>query len=285
MNTKLGRGLEALIRTGPESMDRATGITTLKTENIIPNHFQPRQNFDPQKLQELADSLKENGIIQPIIVTRKDDLIYEIIAGERRLEAARLAGFEEVPVIIRNVTPREQLQYAIIENVQREDLNAIEEAKAYQQLHDEFNLTHSQISEIVGKDRVTITNIIRLLKLSNKIQRKLLEEKISPGHARAILQVDEKLQEQFCDLVEKNGFSVRKTEIEARKINARGDIQSKTKPKPIPQAILDYEHKLARIFGTRVKILDRNQKGKISIYYKTRKEFYSLVKELETCHE
>ena len=155
------------------------GVTTLRISEIVPNRYQPRRTFDKDKLQELADSLRENGIIQPIIVTKRDDALYELIAGERRLEASKLAGFREIPVIVRSVTPKEQLQFAIIENVQREDLNAIEVAKAYQQLNEEFNLTHAQISEIVGKDRATISNFIRLLKLNEQIQNMILSNFLS----------------------------------------------------------------------------------------------------------
>ncbi|MBN1327303.1 MAG: ParB/RepB/Spo0J family partition protein [Candidatus Cloacimonetes bacterium] len=282
--TRLGRGLEALIRTGPESIDKTTGITTIKIEHIIPNRFQPRKRFDQEKLQELANSLKENGIIQPIIVTKRDDTQYEIIAGERRFEASKLAGFYEIPVIIRSVSPKEQLQFAIIENVQREDLNAIEEAKAYQQLHDEFELTHSQISDIVGKDRATISNFIRLLKLTEPIQLLILEGKLSPGHARAILQIDENYQEDFAKQIIKEEFSVRKAEIEARKIKQHGfKPSSKTESfKTSPDVFSDYEYRLMERFKTKIKISEKNQKGKISIYYSNRREFYALIKELES---
>ena len=176
--TRLGKGLEALISSGPESIDKTTGITTIDVDHIKPNRFQPRKKFKPEKLQELANSLKENGIIQPIIVTKRDESQFELVAGQRRLEAAKLAGFDEIPVIIRSVSLKEQLQFAIIENVQREDLTAIEEAQAYQQLNTEFDLTHAQISDIVGKDRATITNLIRLLKLNDDIQNMILDEKL-----------------------------------------------------------------------------------------------------------
>ncbi|MFC1898614.1 ParB/RepB/Spo0J family partition protein, partial [Candidatus Cloacimonadota bacterium] len=219
--TRLGKGLEALINSGPESIDRTTGITTVKVDMIFPNRYQPRKYFDQKKLQELANSLKENGIIQPIIVTKKDDTNYELVAGERRLEAAKLAGFNDIPVIIRSISLKEQLQFSIIENVQREDLSPIEEANAYQRLNEEFNLTHAQISDIVGKDRATITNIIRLLKLPDSIQQMILNEQLSPGHARAILQVAEKDQENFANMIINNIYSVRKAEQEAKLIKEK----------------------------------------------------------------
>lgn len=281
--TKLGKGLGALISSVPESTDVSTGITTVKTDQIKPNKYQPRKQFNNEKLQELANSLKENGIIQPIIVTTKDKSEYELIAGERRLEASKLAGFNEIPVIIRSVSPKEQLQFAIIENVQREDLTAIEEAKAYQQLNEDFKLTHAQISEIVGKDRATITNFIRLLKLSREVQQMILDEKISSGHARAILQVDEELREKFSKLILKNKLSVRKAEEEAKRIKEIGSVLPSPKKKGIVEVpeIKEYEKNLKQKFNSKVKISDNNYKGKISFYYSTKKELDKLLEKLE----
>jgi ParB family transcriptional regulator, chromosome partitioning protein len=279
--TRLGKGLEALINSGPESIDRTTGITTVKPEMISPNRYQPRKIFDNKKLQELANSLKENGIIQPIIVTKKDDTNYELVAGERRLEAAKLAGFEEIPVIIRSVSPKEQLQFAIIENVQREDLSPIEEANAYQQLNEEFNLTHAQISDIVGKDRVTITNLIRLLKLPDSIQQMILKKQLSPGHARAILQVAEADQENFAQNIIGNIYSVRRAEQEAKLIKEKV-VSSKPKIEPvvIPE-LVSYENDLKKNFDARVKISGKMTKGKITFYYSSKKELEKLIGLLE----
>ncbi|MDP8201971.1 MAG: ParB/RepB/Spo0J family partition protein [Candidatus Tenebribacter burtonii] len=280
--TKLGKGLEALISAVPESTDVSTGITTIKTDKIKPNRYQPRKLFNSEKLQELANSLKENGIIQPIIVTTTDEGDYELIAGERRLEASKLAGFSEIPVIIRSVSPKEQLQFAIIENVQRENLTAIEEAKAYQQLNEEFKLTHAQISEIVGKDRVTITNFIRLLKLSNDIQLMILNDQISSGHARAILQVDEELRDEFSQLIIKNKLSVRKTEEEAKRIKETGLVSHSKKKKvviDIPE-LKEFEKNLKHKFKSKVKISDNNYKGKVSFYYSSQDELKKLLDKL-----
>ena len=279
--TKLGRGLEALINTGPHSFDKETGVTTLNISAIEPNRFQPRRKFNKEKLQELAESLRENGIIQPIIVTRIEESLYEIVAGERRLEASKLAGFKEIPVIIRSVTPREQLQFAIIENVQREDLNPIELAIAYQQLNDEFNLTHSQISAIVGKERATISNNIRLLKLNEKIRDMILNDALSSGHARAILQVDERFQEKFADYIFKNKLSVRKSEIEARKIKERGSVIPKKINPATPTKFTEQEYELTRKYKTRVKISEKNNKGKIVFYFSNRTELNELLTKLE----
>ncbi|MDO9578706.1 MAG: ParB/RepB/Spo0J family partition protein [Candidatus Cloacimonadales bacterium] len=276
--TRLGKGLEALINSGPESIDRTTGITTVKVDMIKPNRYQPRKFLDSEKLQELANSLKENGIIQPIIVTKKDDTNYELVAGERRLEAAKLAGFEEIPVIIRSVSPKEQLQFAIIENVQREDLSPIEEANAYQRLNEEFNLTHAQISEIVGKDRVTITNLIRLLKLPASIQKMILDKQLSPGHARAILQVAEEDQEDFAFNIINNIFSVRKAEQEAKIIKEKVvSKKPRIEPEKIPE-LIDYEAHLKKEFNSRVKVSGKLTKGKITFYYSSKKELEKLIR-------
>ncbi len=279
--TRLGKGLEALINSGPESIDKTTGITTIKIDHIKPNRFQPRKIFNEKKLQELANSLKENGIIQPIIVTKRDDSQYELVAGERRLEASRLAGYDEIPVIIRSVSPKEQLLFSIIENVQREDLTAIEEAKAYQQLNEDFELTHAQISEIVGKDRVTITNLIRLLKLSENIQQLILNDKLSPGHARAILQVDEDLQEEFASLILRNILSVRKAELEAKRIKETGTVSKQKTTSPVIPEFKDYENKLRKLYKTKVKISGRNDNGRISFYYNSEKGLENLLNLLE----
>jgi len=280
--TRLGKGLEALISSVPESTDKSTGITTIKTDQIKPNRYQPRKLFNSEKLQELANSLKENGIIQPIIVTTKDEGEYELIAGERRLEASKLAGFSEIPVIIRSVSPKEQLQFAIIENVQREDLTAIEEAKAYQQLNEEFKLTHAQISEIVGKDRATITNFIRLLKLSDNVQQMILNDQISSGHARTILQVDEELRDKFSQLILKNKLSVRKAEEEAKRIKETGSVSPSKKKKEIIEIpeLREFEKSLKQKFNSKVKISDNNYKGKVSFYYSSQDELNKLLEKL-----
>lgn len=274
--TRLGKGLEALIDTGPESIDKTTGITTIKVDMIAPNRYQPRKKFDSEKLKELADSLKESGIIQPIIVTKKDETKYELIAGERRLEASKLAGLEEVPVIIRSVSAKEQLQFAIIENVQREDLNAIEEAQAYAKLSKEFGLKHSQIAELVGKDRVTVTNLIRLLKLAPEVQDMLLQSKLTSGHARAILQVDKNLQRDFAEHIQQENLSVRKAEMEAKQIKEDGEIFKKSTKKRI--AYFERTEKdLAGKLKIKVKISGNEKTGKISLHFKSKQEFENLI--------
>jgi len=279
--TKLGRGLEALINTGPDTQDQTMGVTTLRISEIVPNKYQPRRSFDQEKLQELANSLRENGLIQPIIVTKRDDSLYELIAGERRLEASKLAGFRDVPVIIRSVTPKEQLQFAIIENVQREDLNAIEIAKAFQQLNEEFHLTHAQISEIVGKDRVTVSNFIRLLKLNNNIQNMILNNSLSSGHARAILQVDEGLQEGFAEMIIRNKYSVRKAESEAKRIKERGSLSARKPLQNKDELYLKYEDKLVLKFKAKINIRKNRNHGKIIIYFNGDNDLKRIIAEIE----
>jgi len=279
--SKLGRGLDALIDSGPEAIDKTTGITTVKVAFIKPNRFQPRKVFKEDKLRELAKSLQENGLIQPIIVTKKDRSEYELIAGERRLEAARIAGFDEIPVIIRSVSPREQLQFAIIENIQREDLNAIEEAIAFHQLSEDFGLTHSQISEIIGKERTTISNSIRLLKLNENIKQMVLDGKLSSGHARAILQVDEKLQEEFANYIVENSLSVRKAESDAKRIRETGSVQKINEEITENSKIYHLEERLNNIFKVKVRISGKNNKGKITFFYSSKEEFDQLLSGFE----
>jgi len=281
----LGKGLDALFAAGPESTDRTTGITTLKVDSIVPNRYQPRKVFDKTKLNELAESLKKNGILQPVIVTKNTDSKYELVAGERRLEAAKIAGFTEIPVIIRSISPREQLQFAIIENVQREDLNPVEEALAYQQLSEEFGLTHVQISEIVGKERTTVSNCIRLLKLSENIRNLIMEGKLSSGHGRAILQVPENAQEAFAATIISKGYTVRITEMEAR--NYTADKKTRPKKKIIEKspAISKYEKELRSKFAVKVNIVDDNKKGRISFFYKNHKELDKILAALRNSNE
>jgi ParB family chromosome partitioning protein len=282
--TRLGRGLDALLQTLPETTDKTTGITTVGVEHIVPNRYQPRKIFDEDKLRELAESIQQNGLIQPVIVTKRDDTDqYELVAGERRLQAAKLAGLDKIPVIIRSITKREQLQLAIIENVQREDLNPVEEAMAYQQLVDDFGFTHSKIAEIVGKDRATITNFLRLLKLQEPVRKLMLDEKLSPGHARAILQVKAELQEEFANYIVENGLSVRKAEAKAKKIKKTGVVQTPLSldAEPDKHINMEKENMLGRMFNVKVKISDSPKKGKISFYYNSENELDHLLRSFE----
>ncbi len=278
MENRLGRGLEALIHDIDNQDAKRAGITTLRLEQILPNRYQPRKSIEIEALQELSESIRENGIIQPIIVTKTEDSEYELIAGERRLEAAKLAGLSEVPVIIRSVSAQEQLQLALIENIQREDLNAIDEAFAYQQLIDEFRMTHAQISQIIGKDRTTITNSLRLLRLSDPIRQMILAGTISAGHARAILTVEEEYRFAFAEYIILHNLSVRQAEKKA------GSFPGKRTTAPVKQVksllITGMERQLTEALNSKTKIRDSSGKGKIIIEYSSREELNQLTKKL-----
>ncbi|MDY0152908.1 MAG: ParB/RepB/Spo0J family partition protein [Candidatus Cloacimonas sp.] len=270
MNEHLGRGLSALIpdRNAPDTPQ--FGIGTLPINQIKPNRYQPRKHFDPDRLAELCESIKENGIIQPLIVTKTSATEYELIAGERRLEAAKLAGLEIVPVVIRSVSKKELLQLAIIENIQREDLNPIEEAMAYAALAEDFELTHVQIAQKMSKDRATITNSIRLLKLSPEVQGMILAEILSPGHARCVLAVEPEYQKLFADFIVKYKLTVRQAEEKAK-----GYVQSlQSGDEPISQTALTrkFEQELVSAFSLKATVREHKGKGKITLQYNNPEE-------------
>jgi ParB family chromosome partitioning protein len=273
---RLGKGLEALI-TVPE--DGSKKVCLIEIDKIKFNLYQPRGKSEQKDLQELADSISKNGIIQPIVVRKIDDADYEyeIIAGQRRLEAARLSGFEKVPAIVRQAKDREMLELSIVENIQRKDLNPIDEAKAYQRLATEFHLSQSQIAEVVGKKRVTITNSLRLLKLPPTVQEMLIQGELSAGHARAILQVDPELQEEFALFLLKNDVSVRKAEQLSRKFGKQ-KLSSKTREKD--ENIKTLENQLSKSLGTKIKITG-TQKGKIEIHFYNLEELNRIIEYLE----
>ncbi len=227
----LGKGLDALIPTGrgDEPLPHG-GVTHVPVAKIVPNPRQPRTVFRPEDLAELADSIREHGIIQPLIVTRGDeDETYTLIAGERRLQAARLVGLAQVPAIVRTATEQQRLELALIENIQRADLNALEEARAYQTLVDEFDLAHDEIARRVGKNRVTVTNTLRLLKLPQDAQKALMEGQITEGHARALLGLEaHQAISLAAEIVSALGFTVRQTESLVRTLQQL----------PTPQSIL-----------------------------------------------
>lgn len=270
----LGKGLDTMI---PERIteeeakeENVSRETLLPIHEIEPNRSQPRKAFDEESLNDLADSIKQFGIIQPLIVQKKDKY-YEIIAGERRWRASRLAGLKEVPVIIKDYSPQEVLEIALIENIQREDLNPIEEAYAYQRLIQDFNLKQDELAVRVSKSRVSITNSLRLLKLDNRVQQMLIDTVLSSGHARALLSLeDPELQySTACRVIDKK-LSVRETEKLARQL---------IKSKPVEEIVAsdersfiynDIEEKLKNIIGTKVSI-NRKQKGKGKIEI----EYYS----------
>ena len=218
---RLGKGLAALISSNQVDNSSSSFVPEFSIELIEPNPYQPRMHIDPNELIQIADSIREHGIVQPLIITRKRDSDrYYLIAGERRLRASQLAGFKTVPVVIKDSSPQEMLELAIIENVQRQDLNPIEEASAYKQMQDEFGMSHDEIAKRVGFNRVTITNKIRLLNIPEPVKEDILNGKLSEGHARALLGIKDKTSLiAAADLVVKRGMSVREAEALARKIS------------------------------------------------------------------
>ncbi len=253
---------------------------TLRVSELEPNSNQPRKIFEEDALQELADSIKEFGIIQPIVVTPKNKK-FEIIAGERRWRAARLAGLKEVPVIIRDYTEQQIVEISLIENIQRENLNPIEEALAYQRLVDEFSLKQDDVAERVSKSRATITNSLRLLKLCKNVQQMVIDDKISSGHARALLAIeDADLQYEVACKVFDESLSVRQTEALVKKLNAAPKNQPKEEIKH-PYLYADTEELLKQILGSKVSIKAKNNdKGKIEIEYYSSDELDALVDKL-----
>ena len=277
----LGKGLGALIPTG-EKEEVRTGVMELEISKIKPNRYQPRERFDPVKLNDLIASIQEKGLIQPVLVRKTGPDSYELIAGERRLRAAKEAKLEKIPVIIRDVKNEDMLELALIENIQREDLNPMEEAKAYQRLAEEFELTHEDISKKVGKDRSTITNTLRLLNLPSEIQANVSRGTISMGHARVLLGIDDvSFQNGLCEAIIKKGLSVRQTEVLASKIKKSKDKAFKEElTKDVH--VLDAEKQLQYIFGTKVKIRGK-KKGKIEIHYYSAEDLnriYEIIKKL-----
>ncbi|MBN1486797.1 MAG: ParB/RepB/Spo0J family partition protein [Anaerolineae bacterium] len=280
----LGRGLDVLIPGAGEP--EAAGLRQLSLEKIVPNPHQPRTKIREKDLQELANSIQEHGIIQPLVVTRSPDLDkeeYQLIAGERRWRAARIAGLSEVPVIIKEAVPQQMLELALVENVQRADLNSLEEAAAYQQLVVEFGLSQSEIAQRVGKSRVAVTNTMRLLQASPKVQEAVMEAQITEGHARALLGLSEfETQEQALTIVIQQSLSVRQTEALVQKLREaapKTENSPAQQPQVIPE-IKSLENQFEQSLGTRVKLKAGRKGGRVVIYYYSDEEFRSLYERL-----
>jgi ParB family chromosome partitioning protein len=269
----LGKGLDIMIparisESESSGKDNVSRETLVPIHEIEPNKSQPRKKFDEEALQELAESIKQYGVIQPLIV-QKRDRYYEIIAGERRWRAARLAGLKEVPVIIKDYSPQEIVEIALIENIQREDLNPIEEAHAYQRLIQEFNLKQEEVAERVSKSRTAITNSLRLLKLDHRVQQMLIDNHISNGHARALLPLeDPNLQYGTACRIYNEKLSVRETEKLVKKLLKGNAVKETASTDEDSFIYKNLEEKLKNIIGTKVSIQRKNKnKGKIEIEY------------------
>ena len=263
----LGRGLEALIPQVPA--DSREKVQSLKLEQIQASRFQPRLTFSEEKSQELARSIQEQGVIQPVLVRMVGADRYELIAGERRFRAVKFLGLAEIPAIVRRVADADVLEMSIIENIQREELNALEEAKAYRRLAQEFGHTQDHIASRVGKDKTSVSNLLRLLNLPSSIQEYLSKNMISFGHAKALLSIhDEKRQTLLCEKIVKNGLSVRQTE----QLSGGGN-RSRAKVgvrKQQDNELCSIEERLQQTLGTKVRIHHGKKRGKIEI------EYYSL---------
>ena len=290
--TGLGRGLNTLIPSAPAKDAESEKILKkeeqIKSEIMVPilkvepNPDQPRRQFDEDSLQELADSIKQYGILQPLIV-KKHEKIYEIIAGERRWRAAKLAGLKEVPVLIRDYAENEIVEIALIENIQREDLNPIEEALAYKRLMEEFSLKQDQVAAKVSKSRVAITNSLRLLKLDQRVQNLLSEEMITTGHARALLAIDDPDQQYETAMkVFDEKLSVREIEKLVKQMSKKKKETPKEEDKIQEYLFANIEESLKQALGSKVNIKNRNNKGKIEIEYYSKEELDRLVDMLRT---
>lgn len=275
----LGKGLDSLIpdnksiksvtpdKSAEAKKEEEVGVQTMKINEVEPNRDQPRKNFDEDALLELSDSIKQFGVLQPLLVRKRKDY-YEIIAGERRWRAAKIAGVKEVPVIVKEYTDQEILEIGLIENIQRENLNPIEEAIAFKRLLEEFNLKQDEVAERVSKSRTAVTNSMRLLKLSDKVQQMIIDDMISTGHARALLAIDDpELQYTLANKIFDEKLSVRETEKLVK------EIKNPKKPKEkkiMENAFIyqDLEEKMKGVFGTKVSIASKGKgKGKIEIEY------------------
>jgi ParB family chromosome partitioning protein len=275
----LGKGLSALIPDAPEPRHAPVEADI---DRLTPNDFQPRGSLDDARLQELAQSIRSNGLIQPIVVRKAGDR-FQIIAGERRWRAAKLAGLLRVPIVVRDVVPGEksQLELALVENIQREDLNPIDEALAYKRLADQFELTQEQIAAAVGKDRATIANHLRLLRLPEEVRTEVASGRLSMGHARALLSLaGEAEQRQLARDVLARSLSVRETESIVKKIVESGAPREAVEPAPVDVHTRAAEDRLKVLLGTRVRIVRHGTRGRIEIDFNSEEELIRIFEVL-----
>jgi len=275
----LGRGLSALIPTAREGEPRA-GLLTVPLDRLDANPRQPRRHFDEDGLEELSQSIRKTGILQPVLVTRSGDR-YRILAGERRARAARAAGLKEIPVIVREgIAERDHLLIALVENVQRRDLTTLEEAEAYKHLREEFGLTQDEIAERVGKDRTTVANALRLLKLPGEVRKALEDGTLTGGHARALLALpsaadQEKLAREFI----RRGLSVRGAEARIASL-VKGESRKRPKDRRVDADTHDAERRLSRALGTKVEIHRRRRGGDLRLFFYSEEELIGLFERL-----
>jgi ParB family chromosome partitioning protein len=272
----LGKGLGALI---PEPEPEASKfLLYCGIEEIRPNRFQPREHFEESKLRELADSIKEKGILEPLIVRRVSDG-YELVAGERRWRAAQKAGLREVPVLVKEMGDLEALEVSLIENLQRDDLNPLEEAGAYKRFVEEFGISQEELGARLGKDRTTVTNTLRLLKLPPEVKDQLLQNRISSGHARAILSLEiRERQKDLCNLILEKGLSVREAEALAKRwAKPKGASGREKRGGDLESQLNTLGDSLRRCLGTKVRVTSRGKRGKIEIEYYSFEDLERIV--------
>ena len=281
LNSLLGfeDGVELDVSTSSKKSDHSANLIDIAVESIRPNPRQPRKIFHQEELQELSQSLKEDGVVQPLIVSKEDGQ-YTLIAGERRWRASKLAGFEKVPVLVKDVTPDEMLRIAIIENVQRSNLNAVEEAEAYAMLIKDFGLTQEECAKKVGKDRATVTNLLRILALPREVQDDLMEGLLTMGHGRALLSLaDKQLILRARDIIVKKRLSVRQTEQLVKKIKKAGEEKAPGEIEENPD--LEYLAESLRSFlRTKVRVAGNGSRGKIEISYFSAAELERLLRSI-----
>ena len=276
----LGRGLDALFTNSisdPEDSVKMVSVTS-----IFPNPQQPRTMFSEEELSELCESIQVHGVIQPLVVKAEDDGKYMLIAGERRLRAAQMAGLSTVPVIVREADDKELLELALIENIQRSDLSPLEAAEAYKNLEENFNMTHEEISQRVGKNRTSVTNTMRLLKLPGEVQKALMEKRISEGHARVLLSLPTaQAQISAMNFIITNGLNVRQTEEYVRSLTGEKPSPNRPKAQELSPEMKEIEDKLRQAIGTKVSLKpSKNGTGSISIRYYSDEELEEILKKL-----
>lgn len=280
----LGRGIEALFSTAPVVEEVAAGETVvqLRLDEISPNKFQPRRTFDEDKLRELAASIQQHGVLQPVVV-RKTSAGYELAAGERRWRAARLAGQDTIPAVIRDYSDAEMTEIALIENLQRQDLNPIEEALAFQRLMEEFSLTQEEVARRISRSRSQIANTLRLLHLPPAIQEHVARGTLSMGHAKPLLALTDPAQQvKAAQYIMKHNLSVRDTEEYVRRLTGQGKKVKRPSPHPQDVHLAQLEEQLRTLLGTKVHIKPGKLKGRIEIEYYTPEDLERIVSLLET---
>ena len=273
----LGKGLSALIPTSVKEENYVNGVQVVDIKNINANIGQPRKFFDDSKIAELAESIKEYGIIQPLIVKKVDEDKFAIIAGERRWRAAKLAKIKEIPIIVKEFTEETALQIAIIENIQREDLNAIEEALAYKELKDKYNLTQEVLSHKLGKSRTSIANVMRLLNLDSRVQEYIIQGVISEGHGKVLLSLEGEEQYIVSQKIIDDELSVREIEKFIKTLNSKDSNIKEKEAKKLNPYYKDIKDKLQDYFGTKVNINSNKNKGKIEIEYYSEEDLQRIL--------